>query len=86
MQIIKKEKVIRDGDSGAGSLFKKVFDVLQGDTGVDLLDPTKKPVNCVSSYSYVQGQLLHTTRDDPDDGCIRTELIPASPTASEEIL
>jgi len=78
--------LIRDGDSGIGSLFKKVFDVFQGDTGVDLLDPSNKPINCASSFSYVGGYLLKTTRDDPDPGCIRTELIPASPTASEEIL
>jgi hypothetical protein len=78
--------LMRDGSSGSGSLFEKIFDIFQGDTGVDLLDPTKKVINCAESYSYVNGYLLHTTKNDPDDGCIRTELIPANPTASEEIL
>ena len=78
--------LMRDGTASSGSLFKKIFDVFQGDTGVDLLDSSKKPINCVDAYSYVDGYIIKNHHNVPNDGCLKTELIPANPTFSEEVI
>jgi hypothetical protein len=76
---------MRDGDSGVGTFFRKIFSVLEDVTGVDILDPTKGgPIIVATSISYDGKYLLVTTKDGA--GNINVELIPVNLTTSTEIL
>ena len=77
--------LMRDGDSGVGTFFRKIFSVLEDVTGVDILDPTKGgPIIVATSISYDGKYLLVTTKDGA--GNINVELIPVNLTTSTEIL